>query len=220
MSNQEEPRSESTAFERIGGKMLLLPLAALSSGMGFVASLAGRLTERGLRTAPIPSLAQFRHGLIDPPIKLGAFLMQTGRLAPPRRAGRRRQQLPPLRAVGTEGRGRKVRCGLPCRLGGGAQQQPALAVAHLAQRPFEPLTLLSALAALTERTGLIATVSISFNEPFNVARKFASLDRISGGVRAGSWSRRAAPARPRTATARNTSSTRCATSARRSSTTW
>ena len=46
---------------------------------------------------------------------------------------------------------------------------------------FEPLTLLSALAAVTDRIGLIATVSTSFNEPFNVARKFASLDQISGG---------------------------------------
>ncbi len=46
---------------------------------------------------------------------------------------------------------------------------------------FEPLTLLAALAAVTERIGLIATVSTSFNEPFNVARKFASLDQISGG---------------------------------------
>jgi N-acetyl-S-(2-succino)cysteine monooxygenase len=46
---------------------------------------------------------------------------------------------------------------------------------------FEPLTLLSALAAVTERIGLIATVSTSFHEPYNVARKFASLDQISGG---------------------------------------
>lgn len=46
---------------------------------------------------------------------------------------------------------------------------------------FEPLTLLSALAVATERIGLIATVSTTFNEPFHVARKFASLDHISGG---------------------------------------
>lgn len=46
---------------------------------------------------------------------------------------------------------------------------------------FEPLTLLSALATVTERIGLIATVSTSFHEPYNVARKFASLDQISGG---------------------------------------
>jgi FMN-dependent oxidoreductase (nitrilotriacetate monooxygenase family) len=46
---------------------------------------------------------------------------------------------------------------------------------------FEPLTLLSALAAVTERIGLIGTASTTFNEPFNIARKFASLDQISGG---------------------------------------
>ena len=46
---------------------------------------------------------------------------------------------------------------------------------------FEPLTLLSALAAVTEKIGLIATVSTTYNEPYHVARKFASLDQISGG---------------------------------------
>ena len=46
---------------------------------------------------------------------------------------------------------------------------------------FEPLTLLSALAAVTERIGLIATASTSYHEPYNLARKFASLDQISGG---------------------------------------
>ncbi|WP_189131958.1 LLM class flavin-dependent oxidoreductase [Wenjunlia tyrosinilytica] len=46
---------------------------------------------------------------------------------------------------------------------------------------FEPLTLLSALAAVTEHVGLIATVSTTFNEPFHTARKFASLDHLSGG---------------------------------------
>jgi FMN-dependent oxidoreductase (nitrilotriacetate monooxygenase family) len=46
---------------------------------------------------------------------------------------------------------------------------------------FEPLTLLSALAAVTEHIGLIATVSTTYNEPFHVARKFASLDHLSNG---------------------------------------
>jgi FMN-dependent oxidoreductase (nitrilotriacetate monooxygenase family) len=46
---------------------------------------------------------------------------------------------------------------------------------------FEPFTLLSALAPLSERIGLIATASTTYNEPFHVARKFASLDHISGG---------------------------------------
>jgi FMN-dependent oxidoreductase (nitrilotriacetate monooxygenase family) len=46
---------------------------------------------------------------------------------------------------------------------------------------FDPLTLLPALAAVTERIGLIATASTTYNEPYHVARKFASLDHISGG---------------------------------------
>ena len=46
---------------------------------------------------------------------------------------------------------------------------------------FEPFTLLSALAMVTENLGLIATGSTSFDEPFHVARRFASLDHISGG---------------------------------------
>ena len=46
---------------------------------------------------------------------------------------------------------------------------------------FEPMTLLSALAVATQHIGLIATGSTTFDEPFHVARRFASLDHISGG---------------------------------------
>lgn len=46
---------------------------------------------------------------------------------------------------------------------------------------FEPLTILSALAGLTNHIGLVATVSVTYTEPFNLARQFASLDHISGG---------------------------------------
>ncbi|WP_424812310.1 LLM class flavin-dependent oxidoreductase [Roseococcus sp. YIM B11640] len=46
---------------------------------------------------------------------------------------------------------------------------------------FDPLTLLPALAAVTERIGLIATASTTYNDPYHVARKFASLDHISNG---------------------------------------
>ncbi|MGB4778297.1 LLM class flavin-dependent oxidoreductase [Microbacterium sp.] len=46
---------------------------------------------------------------------------------------------------------------------------------------FEPITLLSALASVTERIGLVATATTSYNEPYTIARKFASLDHISGG---------------------------------------
>jgi alkanesulfonate monooxygenase len=46
---------------------------------------------------------------------------------------------------------------------------------------FDPVTLLPALAAVTERIGLIATGSTTFDAPYHVARRFASLDHLSGG---------------------------------------
>jgi FMN-dependent oxidoreductase (nitrilotriacetate monooxygenase family) len=46
---------------------------------------------------------------------------------------------------------------------------------------FEPVTLFSALAPLTTHIGFIATASSTYEEPYNTARKFASLDLISGG---------------------------------------
>lgn len=46
---------------------------------------------------------------------------------------------------------------------------------------FEPLTLIGALAAVTERLGFVASASTTYNEPYHVARKFASLDFVSGG---------------------------------------
>lgn len=54
-------------------------------------------------------------------------------------------------------------------------------VEHGSQVSFEPLTLLSALSAVTENIGLIGTVSTSFNEPFNLARRFSSIDFLSNG---------------------------------------
>jgi alkanesulfonate monooxygenase len=46
---------------------------------------------------------------------------------------------------------------------------------------FEPFTLLSALAAVTERIGVVATGSTTFDLPYHVAGRFASLDHISNG---------------------------------------
>ncbi len=46
---------------------------------------------------------------------------------------------------------------------------------------FEPFTLLSALAVVTEHLGLVATGSTTFDEPYHVARRFASLDHLSNG---------------------------------------
>jgi FMN-dependent oxidoreductase (nitrilotriacetate monooxygenase family) len=46
---------------------------------------------------------------------------------------------------------------------------------------LEPLTLLSAVAVHTRHIGLVGTITTSYNEPFNVARRLYSLDHISGG---------------------------------------
>ncbi|MNX67852.1 putative monooxygenase MoxC [compost metagenome] len=53
-------------------------------------------------------------------------------------------------------------------------------IPHFLNR-FEPITVLSALAAVTSRIGLVGTLSTSYSEPFTVSRQFASLDHISGG---------------------------------------
>ncbi len=45
----------------------------------------------------------------------------------------------------------------------------------------ESITVLNALAAVTERLGLAATVNATFNEPYEIARRFATLDHLSGG---------------------------------------
>ena len=51
----------------------------------------------------------------------------------------------------------------------------------MAASRLEPITLLGALAAVTQRIGLVATATTTYFEPFHVARFFASLDQISGG---------------------------------------
>ncbi|WP_331694164.1 LLM class flavin-dependent oxidoreductase [Pandoraea sputorum] len=61
---------------------------------------------------------------------------------------------------------------------------------------LEPLTLLAAIGACTKHIGLVGTASTTYNEPFHIARKYASIDHISAG-RAGwnvvtSWSQQEA----------------------------
>lgn len=46
---------------------------------------------------------------------------------------------------------------------------------------FEPFTLLSALSQATDHIGLVATASTTYDEPFHIARRFASLDHLSNG---------------------------------------
>ena len=78
-----------------------------------------------------------------------------------------------------------------------AEDNPPGSLSHSNRNvELEPLTLLSALAPMTEHIGLVTTASTTYNEPYHIARKFASLDHISEG-RAGwnivtSWSQQEA----------------------------
>jgi FMN-dependent oxidoreductase (nitrilotriacetate monooxygenase family) len=56
----------------------------------------------------------------------------------------------------------------------------AQSIPHFLNR-FEPVSILSALAASTSKIGLVGTVSTSYSDPFTVARQFATIDQISGG---------------------------------------
>jgi alkanesulfonate monooxygenase SsuD/methylene tetrahydromethanopterin reductase-like flavin-dependent oxidoreductase (luciferase family) len=47
---------------------------------------------------------------------------------------------------------------------------------------LEPTVLLASVTAATRRIGLIATASTSYNEPYNIARRFATLDHVRGGA--------------------------------------
>lgn len=61
--------------------------------------------------------------------------------------------------------------GLALTEGGGRPPRPVL----------DPVVLLSALSVLTEKIGFVATASTTFNEPYNIARTFSSLDHVSHG---------------------------------------
>ena len=80
---------------------------------------------------------------------------------------------------------------------------------------FDPMTLLPALATCTKHLGLIATASTTYNEPYHVARKFASLDHISGGACGLECRDLGQPPRSHELRARGTHGARRALSARR-----
>lgn len=54
-------------------------------------------------------------------------------------------------------------------------------IRYAARHRLEPITAITALAAVTERIGFIATASTTYYDPYNLARLFASADHISGG---------------------------------------
>jgi N-acetyl-S-(2-succino)cysteine monooxygenase len=66
-----------------------------------------------------------------------------------------------------------------------AKGDPKAGFVHRGAAGLEPMSLLPALAAVTRRIGLIATATTTYNEPYHIARRFATIDQISGGR--GGW---------------------------------
>src|SRR5258708_14853690 len=60
------------------------------------------------------------------------------------------------------------------------------------QAHIEPMSAIAALGAITSRIDLVSTCTTSYNQPYNIARRFLTIDHISGG-RAG-WDLRTSPA--------------------------
>jgi N-acetyl-S-(2-succino)cysteine monooxygenase len=58
---------------------------------------------------------------------------------------------------------------------------PEYRVSHLPQTQFDPVVVLAALGAVTSRVGLIGTGSTTYSQPWDLARRFATLDHMSGG---------------------------------------
>ncbi|HEY3881469.1 MAG TPA: NtaA/DmoA family FMN-dependent monooxygenase [Trebonia sp.] len=58
---------------------------------------------------------------------------------------------------------------------------PEYRVTHPPQTQFDPVAVLSALAGITSRVGLIGTGSTTYSKPWDLARRFATLDHLSGG---------------------------------------
>lgn len=120
-------------------------------------------------------------------IRLGAFLMATGHHVAawrhPRAAADAGVNLEHYVAIAQKAEAAKFdMMFLADSQGGWVDRSAPEALARTAQGAgFEPLTLLSAIAARTQRIGLVATATTTYYPPFLLARLFASLDNVSGG---------------------------------------
>src|SRR5262249_21639883 len=62
-----------------------------------------------------------------------------------------------------------------------AREKDGRVIAQGALNNIDSISILSAVAGATERVGLVATLSTTYNDPFAIARRFATLDHLSGG---------------------------------------
>ncbi|WP_158746275.1 LLM class flavin-dependent oxidoreductase [Acidisphaera sp. L21] len=62
-----------------------------------------------------------------------------------------------------------------------AREREGRVMGQVAINNLDPVSIVSAIASVTERIGLVATLSTTYHEPFSIASKFATLDHLSGG---------------------------------------
>ena len=148
--------------------------------------------------------------------------LSCGRLAPSFRRPRRRIKFSHYRCIAQTAEAAKFdMVFLADGIGLRAKDEPPGALRRSHQTlELEPLTLLSALSSVTSHIGLVATASTTYNEPFHIARKWASLDHSAAAVPVGTSSPPGPRRRRATSTATSTWTTTYATNARRSSSRW
>ena len=113
-------------------------------------------------------------------LHLNAFLMSTGH----HEASWRLPESDPLAATKVTHYQRLARIAERGKLDSIFFADSPVLFGEVGRRPagkLEPTVLLTAIAGATEKIGLIATASTTYNEPFNLARRFASVDWVSGG---------------------------------------
>ncbi|WP_426302681.1 LLM class flavin-dependent oxidoreductase [Arthrobacter sp. R-11] len=113
-------------------------------------------------------------------LHLNAFLMSTGH----HEASWRLPESDPLAATKVAHYQRLARIAERGKLDSIFFADSPVLFGEVGRRPagkLEPTVLLTAIAGATEKIGLIATASTTYNEPFNLARRFASVDWVSGG---------------------------------------
>jgi FMN-dependent oxidoreductase (nitrilotriacetate monooxygenase family) len=116
----------------------------------------------------------------QPPLHLNAFLMSTGH----HEASWRLPESDPLAATSVAHFKQLARLAERGTFDSLFLADSPAIFPEVGRRPagvIEPLTLLTALAGATDRIGLIATASTTYNSPYNLARRFASLDHVSAG---------------------------------------
>jgi FMN-dependent oxidoreductase (nitrilotriacetate monooxygenase family) len=154
--------------------------ALLRGHVGTLARGVAGVLELPHATAPLPFTKETPMTLPPRHLHLNAFLMSTGH----HEASWRLPESDPLSSTKIEHYQHLARTAERGKLDSIFFADSPVLFGEVGRRPagkLEPTVLLTAIAAVTQKIGLIATASTTYNDPFNLARRFASVDWVSGG---------------------------------------